>query len=254
MRYKIILGLFLGCVSNVNADDCGVINLLADRSSGVSVNGNSCNPTNNIALGSQIDLIPGARLWFQLPQGESNKVQAICQNRSSKPVHLTVNSKESPWIKVSEDTYCSEWKENKLNCDDHAGDQKGLNCVISTTAKQKSPVGMDERTTSVLMRSISDPADDSDKTGSDTWNSDQIVAALNPDVNLCKTINSGVTHYKLSWRVETNRQVTLVNSVADNANHTASEVDKNYLECVTAVIKSFDYPQPSQATWLSSQF
>ena len=139
-----------------------------------------------------------------------------------------------------------------MSCDDSTGTQKALSCVIAIIDSDSRPKGLEERTTSVRMRTLP-TMDDMDENESSqegrVFDQEQIVFAMQPDINLCRSINHTDTPIKITWLVETNSQVNTVNFA-----HTQNNADKPYIDCVTAIIKDFSYPQPTQATWLSNQF
>ncbi len=248
---------FLGYTNILHADECGVLHYLANKSNGVAVTGNTCKSIDDIALGSEFNLMPGARLWFKSQiSADAKKTQGICQNRSPKSIRISVASDKLPWIKPSGLTHCSSWTDNKINCEDNTGGQNALSCVIATVDAESHPKGLEERTTSVRMRSLP-TIDNPDKTdpsqnGAET-EKEQIVSAMQPDVDLCRVINHTDARIKITWLVETNSRV---NTVIPGADKTGSQndADKPFIDCLTAVIKDFSYPQSSQAIWLSNQF
>ncbi|TAN70810.1 MAG: hypothetical protein EPN17_04015 [Methylobacter sp.] len=225
---------------------------MASKSNGVTITGNTCKTVDDIALGSEFKLMPGARLWFKSQQDtDTLKTQGICQSRSALPISISVNNSKLPWIKANDLSNCSSWIDNKMSCDDSAGAAKALTCVIATIDSESHPKGPEQRTTSVRMRTLS-TTDDLDKTESAQdgmeLDQEQIVSAMQPDINLCKSINHTAAPIKITWLVETNSRVNTVNSTPSN--HT----DQPFIDCITVVIKDFPYPQPSQAIWLSNQF
>lgn len=250
--------LLLGYTSILHADECGVLRYLANKSNGVAVTGNTCKTNDNIAVGSEFNLMPGARLWFksQTIGADAKKTQGICQNRSSKSINISVNSDKLPWIKTSGLANCDSWTGNKMNCGDSSVGPNALSCVIAAIDSEQQPKGLEERTTSVRMRSLP-PIDDADKTdssqnGAET-EKEQIVSAMQPDVDLCRVINHTDARVQISWLVETNSRVNTVIPAADKAN-TQNNTDKPFIDCLTAVIKDFSYPKSSKAVWLTSQF
>ncbi len=248
---------FPGSTNIVYADECGVLRYLANKSSGITVFGNSCGEVGYIALGSEFNLMPGARLWFKSQMGaEAKKTQGICQNRSAKSIRVSVNSVNPPWIKPSGLAKCSSWTDDKMDCIISKGGQNALSCVIATVDSEQRPNDPEERTTSVRMRSLP-MIDESDKTelpqnGEETGK-EQIVLAMQPDIDLCRAVNGADAPVKVDWQVETNGRANTVISVVDESG-AQNDADKLFIDCLTAVIKDFSYPQASQAIWLSNQF
>lgn len=247
---------FLGYTTVLHAEECGVLRYMANKSNGVTVKSNTCKMTDDIALGSEFNLMPGARLWFKSQKAvDAQKMQGICQNRSSKSISISVDNNKLPWIKPNGLSNCSPWTNNKINCDDAIGGQKALTCVLAAISSEPYPTGPEERTTSVRMRSLPE-IDDSDNTESAPNDAEteqeQIISAMQADVSLCKAIDHAHSPIKITWLVDVNGQVNTVTPIADaSASHNA---DKPYIDCLTAVIKDFSYPQLSQSIRLTNQF
>lgn len=247
----------LGYTGILHADECGVLRYLANKSNGVTISGNSCKTVDDIALGSEFNLMPGARLWFKSPMGVDAKLtQGICQNRSENPIRISVTNDQLPWIKPSDLVNCSSWTNNKMNCGDSTGSPNALSCVITTLNSEPRPKGLEERTTSVRMRSLPMLGDHNKAEPSQSnaeTNKEQIISAMQPDIDLCRAINQTDARIKLTWLVETNGRVNTVIPAADESED-QNDADKPFVECLTAVIKDNSYPQSSQAVWLSNQF
>ncbi|MDP2902109.1 MAG: hypothetical protein Q8N96_03250 [Methylovulum sp.] len=248
--------IILGYATGLHADECGVLRYLANKSNGVAITGNTCGVIDDIALGSEFNLKPGARLWFKSQTGiDAKKMQGICQNRSPDPINISVNSGKLPWIKPSDLVLCDSWTDNKMNCRTSKNGQNALSCIIAAISSE-SGAKMPERTTSVRMRSITTPgeADKSEllQSGVET-EKEQIVLAMQPDIGLCKAINPTNTPIKITWLVEKNGQVNTIIPTT-NGSSMQSNTDKQLIDCLTAVIRDFTYPLASEAVWLSHQF
>lgn len=247
--------LFLGYAGISHADECGVLRYLANKSNGVAVTGNTCKTGDDIAVGSEFNLMPGARLWFksQAIGPDAKKTQGICQNRSSKPIQISVDSDKQPWIKTNGLVNCNSWTGNKMNCGDSSAGPNALSCVIAAIDAEQQPKGLEERTTSVRMRSLPTMGEadktDSSQDGAEP-DKEQIVSAMQPDVDLCRAINHTDARVEITWLVETNSRAGTVIPAADKTKNT----DKPFIDCLTAVIKDFSYPQSSKAVWLTNRF
>ncbi|TAK62069.1 hypothetical protein [Methylobacter sp.] len=245
---------FLGYTSILHADECGVLRYLVNKSNGITISGNTCKTADDIALGSEFNLMPGARLWFKSQR--SADTQGICQNRSPNPIRISVNSDQPPWIKPSDLANCSPWTNNKMNCDDGKDGLNALSCVITTLNSDPHPKGLEQRTTSVRMRSLQiqgDPNKDEPSQSNAEADKEKVISAMQPDISLCRALNETDTHIKLTWLVDTNGHVNTVIPAADEYDE-QNDADKLVIDCFTAVIKDFSYPQSSQAVWLSNQF
>lgn len=253
MPLKFKKNLFLtGCtvflwvyMTVLQADECGTLRYLPNKSNGVAISGNACNSVDGIAVGSEFNLSPGARLWFRATDAGAKNTQGICQNRSPQPIRIRVESDTRPWIKPTDVADCSAWAANKMNCGG------ALNCVLATAGS--APSAPEERTTSVRMRTI--PLfGDTDKTEAPQNREDDpkqsILSAMQPDVSLCRALNPANPPVNLTWQVDAGRRVNKISSAVEGR-YTA---DKAFIDCLTAVIKDFPYPPLSQAIWLSDQF
>lgn len=244
---------FLGFTNALYAEECGVLRYLASKSNGVEISGNTCKTIDDVALGSAFNLMPGARLWFKSQMDtDAKKTQGICQSRSLKQIRISVDSSKLPWIKPNGLFKCSSWTDNKMNCEDSTGGPNALSCVIATVNAESRSKGLEERTTSVRMRSIptlSDPDKTEPSQHGAEAEKERIISAMQPDVDLCRTINHSEAHIKITWLVETNSRVNTIIPSADGV-----VADKPFIDCIAAVIKDFSYPQSSQAIWLSNQF
>jgi hypothetical protein len=251
---------FLGYANISHADECGVLHYLANKSNGVTITGNSCKTVEEVALGSEIDLSSGARLWVKsaTATGAGAKMQVICQNRSTKSVHINVDSDKQPWIKPTDLTSCSLWTNNKMSCAESEGGQNALNCVMAAIESDSAgPKKLEERTTSVKMRSIPMPgAANKTEPKSPEAQNEHAISAMQPDVKLCREINQSSASIKLNWLVGTNGQVNTIIPAANETDETIAkdEDNKPFIDCLKAVIKDAQFSQSSQAVWLSSQF
>lgn len=236
---------FLAYSAVVQADECGVLRYMANKSTGVTVKNNTCKTTDAIAVGSEFNLTPGARLWFKSQDAaDAQKMQGICQNRSSKPVRINVDTNKLPWINPTGLSNCSPWTHNKINCDDSTGAQKTLTCVIAAINSEAPTNEIEERTTSVRMRSLPTP-DDADDAATEQ---EHIVSAMQADVDLCKALDRANSTINITWLVESNGRVKTV--TADPS----GPAEQPLVNCLTAVINDFPYPKSAQAIRLSHQF
>lgn len=231
----------LAYMTVLQAEECGTLRYLANKSNGVAISGNSCNNADAIAVGSEFNLSPGARLWFKATAADSKNSQGICQNRSAQPIRIRVDSGQQPWIKPTDVADCSAWTANKMNCG------RALSCVIA--AASSSSTAPEQRTTSVRMRSIPQ-LDDADKTEAPQHNEDDlkqsILSAMQADASLCRALNPANPPVNLTWQVDANSQAHKISST--------DKADKAFIDCLSAVIKDFSYPPLTQALWLSDQF
>ncbi|MCF7987953.1 MAG: hypothetical protein K9L60_10335 [Methylovulum sp.] len=242
----------LSSTAVLQAGECGVFRYVPNKSTGVTIKGNSCD-RDDVALGSEFDLIPGARLWFKShASGDSKKIQGICQSRSSENLHITVANDKQPWIKPTGTISCDAWANNKINCSGSKGEQNALSCYITVSQDDLAPSStqakvMDDRTTSVRMRSLQALAPQIDKEAE----KQRIIAAMQTEFGLCNSLKRSDAQIKITWLVEANSKVDTVIPAANSDN---IPNDKNFIECLTAVIKDYPYPQSDEPFWLSARF
>jgi hypothetical protein len=243
------------------AADCGVVHYLENKSNGVEVASNKCGANNDVAVGSTFNLMPGARLWIKSPQNpESEKhYHAICQNRSPESIAIGVDEAALPWISPKGLKNCSGWVDNKLHCDGENGEQNALYCVIAEIAPSfYLASNAVERTTSVTMRSLKplkahEPAKAAQTQAS--FDQAQIVAALRPEAELCRTVYQPSGRVKIEWMVDANGQAAnLVPRMETDNAEDGGDADKGFIACVTDVVKSFPYPKPPKHAFLSASF
>lgn len=240
----------------VLADTCGVLHYLASKSNGVTVSGNACQSTDKIALGAEFNLMPGARLWFKTLAGsDADKIQGICQSRSTNPLSISVDSSQQPWIKPNNVIGCTAWDSNKMQCADHKGTAGALTCVLAAAVPEAHTKGPEERTTSVRMRSLLlDDVAKSNGSALDSDKQDQIISALQTEADLCRAITPGAGTVDITWMVDKHGKVAQIKTYA-NSNVSSVQISNQQLtECITAVIKDFIYPKSSGAIWLSNRF
>jgi hypothetical protein len=254
-----LLGLCTGF--EANAADCGVVHYVENKSNGVDVTSNKCGADNNVAVGSTFNLMPGARLWIKSPLNPEieKHYHAICQNRSPASIAIGVDEAALPWISPKGLKNCSGWIDNKLHCDGENGEQNALYCVIAEIAPSfYLASNAVERTTSVTMRSLkpTKPHEQAKAAQSPAgFDQAQIVAAMRPETELCRTVYQPGGRVKIEWVVDTNGQAANLSPQMEPANaDNAGGADKGFIDCVTDVVKSFPYPKPAKHSFLSASF
>ncbi|KJV08119.1 hypothetical protein [Methylocucumis oryzae] len=219
------------------AENCGVVRLLSNKSSGVTVSDNHCEQADSVSLGAVFDLSPGARLWFKTQSESADAHQGICLNRSPAKIRLQVNQEKQPWVSPKLET-CSQWQDNKLQCTEPKTHQPLLVCVLA--ALTEASQGFEDRTTSVKVRGL--PALDEPnlagfeaKLAAETIDVDSVVDTMQLDIDLCRSVNPSAKAIDLSWQVVDG----VVTSVSPTPSQLSSrEANDNYwLECLTSVVK-----------------
>lgn len=233
ISWKVIMILFLMFPgTGIYASECGMMQFLAAKSSGVITQNNQCNDNRKVSLGTEFNMSSKARLWLKSLEDASSDshFQVICQNQSVTSVKLSVSSIFVPWINPEGLNNCSGWVNNKLGCDDAQGNHNRFFCVIANI-KNPSFEGARkiERTTSVKMRKIdigsSKPVDFS-----------TVIAAIEPEIELCRNLYQIRQPINVSWTVTRSGSATDIDAQLD------SLTNPQFSECVTSVISDFAYP------------
>ncbi len=248
------LFLLLMKINSGMAADCGVVRLLSNKSSGVTVSDNRCGQADSVSLGAVFDLSPGARLWFKSQTVTTDAHQGICLNRSPAKIRLQVNQDKQPWISPRLET-CSEWQNNKLQCTEPKTHEPLLVCVLA--ALTEASQGFEDRTTSVKVRGLpmlNEPnlAGLDTELAAETIDVDSVVETMQLDIDLCRSVNPNARAVDLSWQV-LDGVVTSV-SPAPNQLSSRESNDKYWLECLTSVVKSATYPRLAKTIRLNKRF
>ena len=227
--FTIVLLVVIFPGTELRASECGMMRYLQERSSGVVIRNNQCHENAKISIGTEFELTSGARLWLKsLPQVNSdNYFQLICQNNSTSLVGLSVSSMFIPWINPKGLNNCSSWVDNKLSCEDLQGNKNQLFCVIASIKKPEFKVASKiERKTSVTMRNL------------DGIKVDKIIAAIEPEIELCRALYQDRRPINVSWKINTSAIATNVQI------HQARQGNQQPLyECVKTVVSNFAYPK-----------
>lgn len=206
-----------------------------------------------VSLGGAFHLLPAARLWFKALPASGRKIQGICQSQASIPIEINVHSTVMPWIQVGSSLHCDAWSDNKMHCKD-INDQPQLDCVVLDETNQP-PVDFHERTTSVRLRSmpVGTLSPDIHSVSSNQTIQQQILSEMQNDLDLCRTLHQTEIAVMIAWKVDHDGQVkTTIPSIDGTLSIGLS--DRPLIDCLTAVIKDFSYPQLTKDIWISGQF
>lgn len=229
---SIILALQM---SSSMAADCGAIQYNKAKSRNVSISQNEC-LDNIIGIGTQVALLPSARLWLQ--ESKSNQqdsyVHLICQNKSLSTIKLAIVKFNAPWIDVKGRQNCKAWNNNKLICTDTKKKSGSLFCVLKTL---KNRLTLDtqeiERTTSVTMRSLRpnlvEPSQEV---------INMTLIAIGEEVDICRTIHNDTRAVSTSWFINANSTVKNVNIILEGTKSS----DNLLTDCIESVVTAFPYP------------
>ncbi|MGR8934825.1 MAG: hypothetical protein ACU837_10610 [Gammaproteobacteria bacterium] len=255
------LFMYLADSAEARVSECGVVHYLENKSNGVEVMSNDCRTNGGVTVGSRFNLMPGARLWIKSPMNSKSEkyYHAICQNRSPVAINISVDNAAMPWLRPKGLKNCSGWIDNKLHCDGVHGEKNALYCVIAAIDPSLYiAANAIERTTSVTVRDILSlkPSDQTaaGKT-SGGFEIDQIITAMRPETELCRSVYQPYFPVKVEWTVDTEgRVVNLVPRSEADGTDEAEDTDKKYIDCVVDVVKYFPYPKPSKFYFLSASF
>jgi hypothetical protein len=240
-----LVNIFLLNSTNVNAEECGVIQIQQNRSSGVSIKGNNCKEFPYISIGTNFDLSAKGRLWVKSNPSAflDSEFQMICQNRTGSIIQLQFADTLPPWLSQAKLNNCSGWTDNKLSCEGQNGEKNGIYCVLTFyKSVPENKIYQIDRTTSVKMRSMESLQ--KSYTNSIQSTKKQTIEAIKPEISLCKKLNQINQEIKINWTV-LNREVKEVEIILMN-----KQIDGGWSECFESVISTFSYPNfPEKVTF-----
>ncbi len=217
--------LFAGTTA---AAECTSLKLIAARNAGVSISDNVCKDEKKIAVGSQLEISPGSRLWIKSATDENGATsQVICQNRSANAVTVSIDSASLPWIKPQGLEGCGEWVSNKLSCE-RDGKRNSFFCALATSKPIVVASGP-KPTTSFKMRSSM-----SLLKGRKV---EEIIKDITSEVALCKSLYDVTDSTKVTWTVSKLGKVEELNLDNDNVELSA---------CIESVLKPEKHEQSSK--------
>lgn len=237
----------LSGVTLAGAKECPVLRLQQARSPGTTVIGSQCTNKEELSLGAQIQMQPGARFWMESVAGAGGaQFQLICQNNSSATLTINVAQPIMPWLQPQAPVSCTTWQTNRLSCSTPGMDNKALLCAISTK-KQPPASGNIQRTTSVTMRGLSDhnasgSADEDEPARMDEW-----LGMIKSEIDLCRMVYQTEQPITLSWKVKASGQA-MDTSVKETM------VDNKFAACAVDAINHFSFPTFSKDTLVTFSF
>jgi len=232
---SVILIIFILTPSNLEASECGILKMQKYRNSGVQVANNYCTEESELSLNTILQIPAGARLWLESTNAiqKFEDYQIICQNNSSAPLNIKIDSPILPWISPENDSHCSRWINNRLECQTSNNDEKTLLCAIAQIRKSLASTIM-QRKTSFTLRGLNyrrnNIASDDIQIEADKWK-----AYLKPEIDLCRKVFQ--VHYPITmnWKIRTDGKVT-------DTSITETNFDNQFVECAIEVIKNFSFP------------
>ena len=247
VAYLLLIG-FSFTLSAAYAADCPVLEYLAKKSSASQVLVNPCLNVQRIGVGSIFKLLPEGRLWLKsLSSMEvGSNYQLICHNRSGKASKVSVTSASFHWIRPSGFAQCSDWIENKLSCKDSNEGSELFFCAI---ALMKKPEIREEiqRRTSVTMRGLADQGRLEALSEVASGELDQLAGFIKAEIDLCRIVYKNQQTVTVTWTVQTSGLVTEP-VIKEPVN------DDEFTECVSDVIRHFNYPVFPKDIQISYQF
>ena len=219
--------------TNLKASDCGVLQYLKNKSHGVSIQKNACEKETNLAIGTKIDLTPGARIWLKTDEKPDldHHFQIICQNKSNFHVKLEVSKMFLPWMNPVNLDRCSPWIDNKLTCKDQNGNANRFFCAIASIKNPQQLIDKEiERTTSVKMRKVKL------KNGYPLKMKD-VIEIFKPEISLCRYLYQTRQTVDIKWTIDDQGEVQDI-----VVSQFKTEKNSLFSECVQAVVNSFKYP------------
>lgn len=238
----------VGGITVAEAAECPILRLQIERSPGTAVSGSHCANKDELSLGAQIQMQPGARFWLEstasAPGG--SQFQLICQNNSSSTLNIQVAQPIMPWLQPQAPANCSTWQTNRLSCSTPGMDNKALLCAISPK-KQQAATSNIQRTTSVTMRGLgehkdADAGDDNEPARMNEW-----LGLIKSEIDLCRVVYETEQPITLSWRVKASGHAT---------DTTVKEtlLDNKFAACAVDAINHFAFPPFSKDTNVTFSF
>lgn len=230
---------------NAGAEECGVIQIRQNRSSGISIKANECKELPYISMGTNFDLSAKGRLWVKSNPSAflDSEFQMICQNRTESTIQLQFADTLPPWLSQAKLNNCSGWTDDKLSCEGQKGEKNGIYCVLTFyKSVPENKTYQIDRTTSVKMRSM----ESLQKSYANSIQSAkrQTIEAINPEISLCKKLNQINQVIKINWTVS-NREVKGIDITLMN-----KQIEGGWSECFESVISTFSYPNfPEKVTF-----
>ena len=229
------LGLFLGILmtNSVMAAECVPLKLIDSRNAGVTVTGNSCDKKTELAVGSNLELASGSRLWLQFDSGDNLDLidaQIICQNKSGATVKMNVNA-HSPWVDLEKQGFqCKDWNNNRMSCDSTNAGRNSFFCALAE-AKQANARTSIALSTSVTMRSLGV--------------ADKIINNVKDEIRLCKNLYGVNEPLAVGW--------TVLSSGAIIDFEIDSKED-DLIHCVEKVITGVNYGELERAARIGTKY
>lgn len=237
MSIKLSLLLSALISGNAIAEECTSLKLISARNAGVTMTDNACKEQSKIAVGTNLQVSAGSRLWIKsAPEQNGVTSQVICQNRSSDTINVTINSDALPWIKPQGLNNCGEWVANKLSCDSNDGQKNGFFCALASS-KPLMVASAPKPTTSFKMRSTFSLLKGR--------NVEEIIKDIKPEVELCKNLYGITSSIKVSWDVSKLGTVEKLSVDNDNTELAA---------CIGSVLKPERHEQSSKETSYKQDF
>jgi len=237
MKYwviKVIMMTILFFQSSLYAAECGDLQFLKNKSPGTQVLSHDCQAGYGLSIGSQLELVAGARLWLTAFYDRQNDQQLICQNRSQKAVYLHIVSTRMPWIQVEKVKQCQSWHNNRLSC--VIAPQQKFFCISGIVKKPLKSFKRQERTTSITMRSLSH--NKQGKIFNDKSYIEQSVKDMRTEINLCRDLLQSYVPVELIWNVNMLGQAVDVSIITEGHNEISS--------CIKDVVANYPYLKPRE--------
>lgn len=237
---KLVWAIIGWVLAVANAAECGKIKFLTERSRGVEAKFTPCPDGREVAEGTILSLVPGARLWLKLPASDAGQeYQVVCQSRAKSTLVLLIESLNPPWL-GSRSLKCGPWDGSGFACDGVDGQPKLLVCAVgefSLAAVETLP----RKGASIVLRSpealdgLEEPS-----------RRQQVLEAIEREGQLCHKLYGVGRKLRVEWTVDAQGQVTEVR--ADEL----EEGDSELAECIVRVVQSYPYPKPSRTMSLQA--
>lgn len=242
--YFPILALLL-IYSNAVSSTCGILKLQSSRSFASEISHNACGEPDNLSVGTRIKLNPNSRVWLNSIHSvaESSKYKIICQNQSTLPVELKLDSAFIPWLRPEGRLTCSEWVEQRLECKKQGSAKATLICAIAkNNTVEITHVVL--KSTSITLRGGSSKKAFNTSDEQNGSVSTKLKKELNPKLALCEKLFEHET--AMDWTINPNGKVTRISL--------KNKAEDKFTRCVIRAIKAHNFPVSPTAIRVSTAY
>lgn len=199
-------------------------------------------------VGDSVILNKKGRLWMTGNETKEGFVEIVCQNLSAEPVNLSLTSKESPWVNITEPSQCNGWQKNILICP-IGKMKKGFFCKITERTVMHADEGSKkQKSASVNVRAIS-VEDIQEESFDEQQYLQKRIEYYAAGIDLCNTIHKRSGNIIINWIIYGGGAVDKV----EISSQTAPE-DNEFANCIAEQIPFWKFPEWQKNSRVAYQF